>query len=726
MYDDEVAVPSGLTLSGAQSIVFDGQKVTPTIAGQYAFNAEISTTAAPNAKLNVYAVANGETSLVKSTAFTANTEGNFQNGQVVFNVYDSMVGKEFAFGYEQADGSVVTLKDVTLVRLGDAVDPDPVVIKEWTPKEMADNAEAKTRFTYPTKTATVGYRMFGNVEPQPGNADLEPYIVQWSRADVMTGGFNEEDVLPDDVIRMGVYFDYDQGLADDANCGFTAMYKDFATEIPCGGQNISGVMYNQLEEQFHEVYQYPYREVSAEFTVTDADAPEIVKNGFKILIGCWDGPNYEENPQTVYGFYVYNATQDIYLFQKNGAELTSMGWTKNTDYLELVEAEYEDRDVISGINFLAADSAVNFFKAPMTSDVTEAGEYTVTLKDLAIEGDGAVNVTAGVMVDGALVPLTTQAVTADSPVVKFNVTNEMAAYPVAFNVQQDAGVSTTISSAVLTWTRYLDADEDTADISAAFGVKTLIAKLPVPVSLSDKAAIEAARAAYNGLTETQQALVDNLNALTKAEADLEILEEGKEAADAVIAKIAALPEATALTLDNETAVNEAKAAYDALDDLVKATLVDDASKQKLNACVAKIAALKADKAAADAVIALIDALPENATPADAEQVNAAKAAYEALTEDQKKLVGADKVEKLEKALEAIQEPDVIYGDVNNDKKVDATDALWVLQHSVELRTLTETELKAADVTDLGKVDTRDALQILQKTVELIDKFDVEK
>ena len=181
-----------------------------------------------------------------------------------------------------------------------------------------------------------------------------------------------------------------------------------------------------------------------------------------------------------------------------------------------------------------------------------------------------------------------------------------------------------------------------------------------------------------------------------------------------------------LTLDNETAVNEAKAAYDALDDLVKATLVDDASKQKLNACVERIVALKADKAAADAVVALIDALPENVTPADAEQVNAANAAYEALTEDQKKLVGADKVEKLEKALEAIQEPDVIYGDVNNDKKVDATDALWVLQHSVELRTLTETELKAADVTDLGKVDTRDALQILQKTVELIDQFDVEK
>ena len=72
------------------------------------------------------------------------------------------------------------------------------------------------------------------------------------------------------------------------------------------------------------------------------------------------------------------------------------------------------------------------------------------------------------------------------------------------------------------------------------------------------------------------------------------------------------------------------------------------------------------------------------------------------------------------------EPEVLYGDVNNDQAVDATDALWVLQHSVELRTLTETELKAADVTDLGKVDTKDALQILQKTVDLIDQFDVEK
>ena len=71
-------------------------------------------------------------------------------------------------------------------------------------------------------------------------------------------------------------------------------------------------------------------------------------------------------------------------------------------------------------------------------------------------------------------------------------------------------------------------------------------------------------------------------------------------------------------------------------------------------------------------------------------------------------------------------PNVMCGDVNDDKAVDATDALWVLQHSVELRMLTETEQKAADVTDIGKVDTKDVSPTSWKTVELIDRFDVEK
>ena len=115
-----------------------------------------------------------------------------------------------------------------------------------------------------------------------------------------------------------------------------------------------------------------------------------------------------------------------------------------------------------------------------------------------------------------------------------------------------------------------------------------------------------------------------------------------------------------------------------------------------------------------------------------EPIEAAEAALSSLKSKYGDAVASDvtNLETLTKAREDYDkfnaEPEVLYGDVNNDQAVDATDALWVLQHSVELRTLTETELKAADVTDLGKVDTKDALQILQKTVELIDQFDVEK
>lgn len=64
----------------------------------------------------------------------------------------------------------------------------------------------------------------------------------------------------------------------------------------------------------------------------------------------------------------------------------------------------------------------------------------------------------------------------------------------------------------------------------------------------------------------------------------------------------------------------------------------------------------ADEAAADAVVALIDELPEEEeiTLEDKADVVAARAAYEALTEDQQELVPAEKVATLEAAEDAIE------------------------------------------------------------------------
>ena len=50
--------------------------------------------------------------------------------------------------------------------------------------------------------------------------------------------------------------------------------------------------------------------------------------------------------------------------------------------------------------------------------------------------------------------------------------------------------------------------------------------------------------------------------------------------------------------------------------------------------------------------------------------------------------------------------------------VDLLDAIWILQHSGELRTLTADQLKAADVSGDVEVDLLDAIYILQHSGEL--------
>ncbi len=69
---------------------------------------------------------------------------------------------------------------------------------------------------------------------------------------------------------------------------------------------------------------------------------------------------------------------------------------------------------------------------------------------------------------------------------------------------------------------------------------------------------------------------------------------------------------------------------------------------------------------------------------------------------------------------------VLYGDVDENGKVEATDALEVLKSVVGKVTLTDQQLKAADTDGNGKADATDALNILKKVVGKIDKFAVEQ
>ncbi len=139
------------------------------------------------------------------------------------------------------------------------------------------------------------------------------------------------------------------------------------------------------------------------------------------------------------------------------------------------------------------------------------------------------------------------------------------------------------------------------------------------VTLASEEAIVAARAAYEALTEAQQAQVTNYDKLTAAEARLTDL----KAAKAVDDLIDAIGE---VTLESEEAIAAARAAYEALTEAQKAEVK---SYDKLTAAEARLADLKAAKAVDD----MIDAIGEVTLESEG-AIDAARAAYEALTEAQ--------------------------------------------------------------------------------------------
>ena len=70
-----------------------------------------------------------------------------------------------------------------------------------------------------------------------------------------------------------------------------------------------------------------------------------------------------------------------------------------------------------------------------------------------------------------------------------------------------------------------------------------------------------------------------------------------------------------------------------------------------------------------------------------------------------------------------EKPAYTLGDVNNDGKINSTDALLVLQYAVNTVSLDSAQQMAADVNRYGKINSTDALLILQYAVNIIKTFD---
>lgn len=179
------------------------------------------------------------------------------------------------------------------------------------------------------------------------------------------------------------------------------------------------------------------------------------------------------------------------------------------------------------------------------------------------------------------------------------------------------------------------AEQERIDRAAAAAVDSLIDEIG-DVTLESKQAIETARAAYDNLTPTQKTYVTKLDTLTAAEAVYKALVDQK-AADDVMEKINEIGE---VTLDSKTAIEAARAAYDALTNDQK-PLVENYNV--LTAAEAELARLEAEaKYEADlAAAAQVDEMIKRLFPVNrysGPAIRMARAAYEALTADQKALV----------------------------------------------------------------------------------------
>lgn len=232
----------------------------------------------------------------------------------------------------------------------------------------------------------------------------------------------------------------------------------------------------------------------------------------------------------------------------------------------------------------------------------------------------------------------------------------------------------------------------------------------------------AARKAYEALSDSARRFVTRYDQLVAFEA-ANLLEN-------VADLIRSLPPVDQLTLDDKNTLDTAKQAYDSLTEEQKAALGGDLA-DTLTKALARMSALEQerdDQAAAGEVTAAIEALPAvgQLTLDDKAKVEAARSAYDALTDAQKALVSAQTLQKLEAAEAEIKRLEeaakVTMGDIDGNGKIDAADALMALQHSVQLISLNDKQQIAADVDKNGKIDAADALKILQYSVGLIQQF----
>lgn len=253
-----------------------------------------------------------------------------------------------------------------------------------------------------------------------------------------------------------------------------------------------------------------------------------------------------------------------------------------------------------------------------------------------------------------------------------------------------------------TWNKWLEAlDETPGARERGEKVENQIKQIDETIELTDEceAKITIARKAYDALTREEKRYVSNYDVLLKAEERLAALKKekaDKEAADAVIAQIDALPTAENVTLEHQEAVDAARDAYSKLTDDQK-KLVSKETTDKLERAEKKIAQLLEEQAA-DLVLEEMNALPskDNLTLDDEVALAGAEAHYNALSDAQKEYLNGKAPESVAKLGELRTQLEKLKKDAADKAAADAvTEKLNALPSEEDVMFQDEAVLKQA-------------------------------
>ena len=267
-----------------------------------------------------------------------------------------------------------------------------------------------------------------------------------------------------------------------------------------------------------------------------------------------------------------------------------------------------------------------------------------------------------------------------------------------------------------TWNKWLEAVDETPGAKEnAIKVINQIKQIDETIELTDEceAKITTARKAYDALNREEKGYVSNYDVLLKAEEQLATLKKekaDKEAAEAVIAQIDALPTAENVTLEHQEAVDAARDAYSKLTDDQK-KLISKETTDKLESAEKKIAQLLEEKAA-DLVLEEINALPskDNLTLDDEVALAGAEAHYNALSDAQKEYLTGKAAESVAKLGELRTQLEKLKKDAADKAAADAvTEKLNALPSEEDVMFQDEAVLKQAREAYEQLDDTQKAL-----------------